>query len=245
MKRCESGLKCLSAFGFWGTRTLFGTLTRLFPESQMPFGFWVLGNGSHLRCLRARRRGSQMPFGFWVLGNACENEACSCYFIPVSNAFRLLGSGERIFVLMQARDASLLSQMPFGFWVLGNRHLIRHTPSILWGGLKCLSAFGFWGTSKRARRTPCKVSQMPFGFWVLGNNQTQHNKQRQLWRSQMPFGFWVLGNFPVSRPKLGEITGVSNAFRLLGSGEPSPFDIRQEGKKFVSNAFRLLGSGER
>ena len=61
----------------------------------------------------------------------------------VSNAFRLLGSGEQLYDFLEAGEL----------------------PS-----LKCLSAFGFWGTphagGNRAARGP---SQMPFGFWVLGN----------------------------------------------------------------------------
>ena len=38
-------------------------------ESQMPFGFWVLGNTQYKpECTEEELR-SQMPFGFWVLGN--------------------------------------------------------------------------------------------------------------------------------------------------------------------------------
>ena len=65
----ESGLKCLSAFGFWGTlaTALEGVVKS--PASQMPFGFWVLGNSAVQSRLYDGTFPSQMPFGFWVLGN--------------------------------------------------------------------------------------------------------------------------------------------------------------------------------
>ena len=45
--------------------------------------------------------------------------------------------------------------------------------------------------------------------------------------SQMPFGFWVLGNVDHGHLPNAEIRQVSNAFRLLGSGElaKSRFDL--------------------
>ena len=61
----------------------------------------------------------------------------------------------------------------------------------------------------------------------------------------MPFGFWVLGNASEILCALGIRQRVSNAFRLLGSGEQTK---RRRDACFteyrVSNAFRLLGSGE-
>ena len=62
-----------------------------------------------------------MPFGFWVLGNAMRNQ--------------------------QTEMIEALSQMPFGFWVLGNRKAQALAQYVDTHGLKCLSAFGFWGTS--------------------------------------------------------------------------------------------------
>ena len=89
-------LKCLSAFGFWGT------------DSGPLQIHWL-------------KVSSQMPFGFWVLGDCPENRQCK-----------------------QIRH---VSQMPFGFWVLGDLPLKVATCAPRRGSLKCLSAFGFWGTS--------------------------------------------------------------------------------------------------
>ena len=61
--------KCLSAFGFWGTQTWGSTLGNAVEESQMPFGFWVLGNATPESLEGFIETASQMPFGFWVLGN--------------------------------------------------------------------------------------------------------------------------------------------------------------------------------
>ena len=110
-----------------------------------------------------------MPFGFWVLGN---NGATSYDMADdiVSNAFRLLGSGEQEKRQSESKDSN--------------------------SRLKCLSAFGFWGTKK-----PTYLSPLP-------------SKQ------------------------------VSNAFRLLGSGEQDFAPITRGASDPVSNAFRLLGSGE-
>ena len=56
--------------------------------------------------------------------------------------------------------------------------------------------------------------------------------------------FRLLGSGEPSYSKIvSDLTRlVSNAFRLLGSGEPRP---RSNDRASVSNAFRLLGSGER
>ena len=135
-------------FGFWVLgNAAWKSLPFLRPIlSQMPFGFWVLGNrrsqnetrnkNTRLKCLSAfgfwgtvpkqsnfiaESWGSQMPFGFWVLGNVQSGISIQAFVIE--------------------------SQMPFGFWVLGNQ---SSTTFKLLGsrlGLKCLSAFGFWGTS--------------------------------------------------------------------------------------------------
>ena len=85
-----------------------------------------------------------MPFGFWVLGNIRYEQ--------------------------EAEEVKFLSQMPFGFWVLGNATASGAVASTLPLSLKCLSAFGFWGT-RRQQGNPevLRESQMPFGFWVLGN----------------------------------------------------------------------------
>ena len=113
----------------------------------------------------------------------------------VSNAFRLLGSGERGIKVGLNADQEKTSQMPFGFWVLGNKQLTTRFASSICC-LKCLSAFGFWGT-------------------------------------------------PSKKMKKHLYHCVSNAFRLLGSGEPKGFAQRILKALWVSNAFRLLGSGER
>ena len=94
-KRVLKGLKCLSAFGFWGT-------------------------GASRRQSRQRSPPSQMPFGFWVLGNYRAGIQQRCVRDDVSNAFRLLGSGEPQDNDLGLEGYALQSQMPFGFWVLGN-----------------------------------------------------------------------------------------------------------------------------
>ena len=63
-------LKCLSAFGFWGTHGLIIDHGHLPNASQMPFGFWVLGDNSPSRRCLISSASSQMPFGFWVLGDS-------------------------------------------------------------------------------------------------------------------------------------------------------------------------------
>ena len=62
-------LKCLSAFGFWGTSEIHFNIQRITETSQMPFGFWVLGNPKSCKTGLLIMSMSQMPFGFWVLGN--------------------------------------------------------------------------------------------------------------------------------------------------------------------------------
>ena len=61
--------------------------------------------------------------------------------------------------------------MPFGFWVLGDSLKNGWRRSGRPQGLKCLSAFGFWGTvaTRNVRALARHRSQMPFGFWVLGD----------------------------------------------------------------------------
>ena len=99
---------------------------------------------------------SQMPFGFWVLGNKKTRHSISKRNALVSNAFRLLGSGEQ-FLQNNCLQVICVSN---AFRLLGSGEpSLTNSPSGKWRGLKCLSAFGFWGT--------CRC-------W----NQTQHNKQR-------------------------------------------------------------------
>ena len=136
------GLKCLSAFGFWGTALGTAEAYKAIHRSQMPFGFWVLGNGEN--AMKARRPFS-VSNAFRLLGSGeLGGGAEQTMKIHVSNAFRLLGSGERI-TDEAALEIAKRSQMPFGFWVLGNGPLQIHWLKVSNG------------------------SQMPFGFWVLGN----------------------------------------------------------------------------
>ena len=110
--------------------------------------------------------------------------------------------------------------MPFGFWVLGNTNPSPIHQSFTPLCLKCLSAFGFWGT----KSTRATIEQGVAGLKCLS-----------------AFGFWGTADRPPRRRKDGT---VSNAFRLLGSGERcgTHYPLRQGNR--VSNAFRLLGSGE-
>ena len=85
--------------------------------------FRLLGSGE-LKSIVARKRfylfESQMPFGFWVLGNPGFAKCGEVAEIYVSNAFRLLGSGELVKGIYGSEGLKI--------------------------SLKCLSAFGFWGT---------------------------------------------------------------------------------------------------
>ena len=112
-------------FGFWVLGNLATALEGVVKspaKSQMPFGFWVLGNSRGGLTFNPFAS-SQMPFGFWVLGN--------------------LGK------LSQTLAIVAMSQMPFGFWVLGNLDRLQMGYFPIHTSLKCLSAFGFWGTRKR------------------------------------------------------------------------------------------------
>ena len=136
--------------------------------------------------------------------------------------------------------------MPFGFWVLGNLCPVQSTASLHRLGLKCLSAFGFWGTTRIESRINEAQRRVSNAFRLLGSGellagqyesalpQAVSNAFRLLGSgeripssggtntahpaSQMPFGFWVLGNI-LFLCEVGRVHGVSNAFRLLGSGE--------------------------
>ena len=136
--------------------------------SQMPFGFWVLGNLEALQILFSAIV-SQMPFGFWVLGNGMRLRNVLS-LSAVSNAFRLLGSGEPS--SRRATPApSLGSQMPFGFWVLGNHGKSKKSAR---QRAQVSNAFRLLGSGEPMMfvcrtRNPPTLSQMPFGFWVLGN----------------------------------------------------------------------------
>ena len=137
--------------------------------------------------------------------------------LSVSNAFRLLGSGELKVVTINGREKNL-SQMPFGFWVLGNWSAAARAKALRLC-LKCLSAFGFWGTGRR----------------------TDYRTSKPRLKCLSAFGFWGTYERPTYRVRKMR---VSNAFRLLGSGE---LLVRLAGpclEQGVSNAFRLLGSGE-
>ena len=136
-----------------------------------------------------------MPFGFWVLGNRLDDET------------KALIAGE--------------SQMPFGFWVLGNIHTPKLGYKVINNSLKCLSAFGFWGTlimSASILPADCHVSN---AFRLLGSGELTNAEIETMW--MMPslkclsaFGFWGTAK---SEAKAKAKKAVSNAFRLLGSGE--------------------------
>ena len=112
-----------------------------------------------------------MPFGFWVLGNIEEKVLLKVLVLAVSNAFRLLGSGE-------LGDAE-------------NR--VKLTRQI---SLKCLSAFGFWGTENAMKTRRPFSSCVSNAFRLLGSGEpsTRRCASTRGRPSQMPFGFWVLGN---------------------------------------------------
>ena len=236
-----------------------------------------------------------MPFGFWVLGNSAERSGDLHGLPQVSNAFRLLGSGEPKQALArryQAKTsqmpfgfwvlgnpplpiikklAEITSQMPFGFWVLGNLRS-KSSTELLFPSLKCLSAFGFWGT---LLKTPKQWAQRAVSnaFRLLGSGElsptTLNTKERTMClKCLSAFGFWgtqwaqrAASDFPSICLKCLSAFGfwgtqwnllpscwwqsqVSNAFRLLGSGERHHLFCVCLCSTQVSNAFRLLGSGE-
>ena len=139
----------------------------------MPFGFWVLGNDENRRTGEKIRGLVSNAFRLLGSGEHQVRTRSRRSKIFVSNAFRLLGSGERNRLRSGCLHAALESQMPFGFWVLGNSPSTRKPGSAsrvsnafrllgsgelsteelgpLWKSsrLKCLSAFGFWGTRGR------------------------------------------------------------------------------------------------
>ena len=65
------------------------------PANRVSNAFRLLGSGELSMPLGPVffPFGSQMPFGFWVLGNASQENTTDANGV-VSNAFRLLGSGE-------------------------------------------------------------------------------------------------------------------------------------------------------
>ena len=90
-----------------------------------------------------------MPFGFWVLGNRGAGVAEQNNLRRVSNAFRLLGSGERIWAGRSPRRHE--DGVSNAFRLLGSGGPdgeLLLTGKLSGLGLKCLSAFGFWGTSQ-------------------------------------------------------------------------------------------------
>ena len=163
-----------------------------------------------LKCLSA--------FGFWGTDNKLHG--LHGWETKVSNAFRLLGSGEHTLKATESNLRSPRSQMPFGFWVLGNHSTTTTISSTAQSRLKCLSAFGFWGTTriyKTPHPPPPRLKCLSaFGFWgtevriaelvfesgvsnafrLLGSGEPETGREtvRRVYQSQMPFGFWVLGN---------------------------------------------------
>ena len=137
----------------------------------MPFGFWVLGNDSHLNLCRPIREASQMPFGFWVLGNPLTLRPLPSLSRPVSNAFRLLGSGEPDYQTIVIDSADWASQMPFGFWVLGNKAQTEAERIRRWWVSNAFRLLGSGGLRNAIVHSTlgATLSQMPFGFWVLGD----------------------------------------------------------------------------
>ena len=183
-------------FGFWvlGNCRLADQPCQVDPPSQMPFGFWVLGNPKSKSGMRNWRKPSQMPFGFWVLGNM-ENAvivAIAGTSLKCLSAFGFWGTP----IPVTTTGNQSWSQMAFGFWVLGNTISPAPIANCANGRLKCLSAFGFWGTE----HTP--------------DAGKRHSKSRL--KCLSAFGFW-------GTQQRDDITcancQVSNAFRLLGSGE--------------------------
>ena len=68
-----------------------------------------------------------------------------------------------------------LSQMPFGFWVLGNSEKDVLKQQVKRVSLKCLSAFGFWGTlhshPSSEGHDMCLKCLSAFGFWGTRHGQ--------------------------------------------------------------------------
>ena len=136
-----------------------------------------------------------MPFGFWVLGN---------------------GGGA---IVICGRCTGLKCLSAFGFW--GTLDEQVGSSGRQTNRLKCLSAFGFWGTLTSKQQSMCPSTSLKclsaFGFW--GTHGIARSIGANLSLSQMPFGFWVLGNDEAEVRRVVERIVVSNAFRLLGSGE--------------------------
>ena len=91
----------------------------------MPFGFWVLGNPVTIDGVTLPV--SRVSNAFRLLGSGERGQIMSATIrhSSVSNAFRLLGSGEQKFSDEIASRIQCGSQMPFGFWVLGNPAIAR------------------------------------------------------------------------------------------------------------------------
>ena len=195
-----SCLKCLSALGFWGTPLFRPFAHTLHTWSQMPFGFWVLGNCSRTPKSPARADPVSNAFrllGSGELGQRTGQSRATCY--AVSNAFRLLGSGEPKAGKMEPcqKKMRLKCLSAFGFW--GTRQVLGEALKAEFG-LKCLSAFGFWGTlhARVGVILHDSLSQMPFGFWVLGNSANVPRRPRTRATSLKclsAFGFWGTERF--------------------------------------------------
>ena len=159
-------LKCLSAFGFWGTRSRCRQATRHHSRLKClsAFGFWgtntsVSANPPSTPCLKCLS-----AFGFWGTSSLAKSKI---FHFWVSNAFRLLGSGE---LWREMRITNLRKSVSNAFRLLGSGEppsLARDAGSFL--GLKCLSAFGFWGTEYYNRNEMAQKLRLKclsaFGFW--------------------------------------------------------------------------------
>ena len=165
-----TSLKCLSAFGFWGTFPRVGGPTQLIPRLKClsAFGFWGTSGGNRHSVEVSLCLKCLSAFGFWGTVPCAIN--CLTSPIGVSNAFRLLGSGEP--VNKETRKSFALAKRlkclsAFGFWGTGRES--RPLPRPV-RGLKCLSAFGFWGTE-----------------WMENGDQ---NSQITRLKCLSAFGFW-------------------------------------------------------
>ena len=143
-----------------------------------------------------------MPFGFWVLGNRSSHRQLHPARRAVSNAFRLLGSGERSLGWAMAWPMNIMSQMPFGFWVLGNSSnaLMSATPlPSVSNAFRLLGSGELRLSALQSKSTSATVSN---AFRLLGSGEPTWNSRKPPQpsaASQMPFGFWVLGNATLLR----------------------------------------------
>jgi len=162
----------------------------------------------------------------------------------VSNAFRLLGSGELSMPLGPV-FFPFGSQMPFGFWVLGNSAW-KNPPYRQPICLKFLSAFGFWGTIIKKTDGGRVMASLKFlsafGFWgTLSSHKLSKIAALSL-KFLSAFGFWGTEDGTIEVPAGGQSLKCLSAFGFWGTAEALGSGIKKA--SIVSNAFRLLGSGE-